>query len=100
MLVRHQYFLKRETVGAVALLQRFDLGDAPGGVRMIDMILGAVAAPTGRQLHLRDIELFVGERRQGVGFRFPSRQSAVQPLGVIAARKVLAEMSAAAFGSL
>ena len=49
--------LQRETIGAVALLlERFDFGEAPGRVRVIDVILGAVAAPAWRQLHLHHVD--------------------------------------------
>ena len=101
MFVGHQRSLQREAIGAVALLLgRFDLGKALGGVGMIDVILRAIAAPARRQLHLHHVELFVGERRQSVVFRLPRRQRAVQPLGVVALREVLAVVRAAAFGSL
>ena len=101
MFVGHQHLLQRETIGAIApLLERFDLGEAPGRVGMIEVIPGAVAAPAGRQLHRHHVDLFVGERWQGVGFGLPRRQRAVQPLGVVTAREVLTEMSAAAFGAL
>ena len=101
MFIGHQLFLQRKPIGAIApLLERFDLGEALGGVGMIDMILGAIAAPARRQLHLHHIELFIGERRQDVVFRLPRGQGAVQPLGVVAAREVLAEVSTSAFGAL
>src|SRR5215813_11261606 len=42
--VGHQHLLQRETIGTIAsLLERFDLGEAPGCVGMIDVIPGAVA---------------------------------------------------------
>src|SRR5882672_10314715 len=58
MLVRHQLPLYRKAIRAIAsLLERFDLGRAFCRVRMIDVILGAIAAPTRRQLHFHDIDL-------------------------------------------
>src|SRR5258707_4000812 len=63
MLVGHQLRLHGKAIRAIAnLLERFDLGCASGRIRMIDVILGAVAAPTRRQFHFHDIDLFVRKR--------------------------------------
>ena len=48
-------------------LQRFDFGGPLRRVGVLDVVLGAIAAPTGRQLHLVDIEPFVGESLRLIG---------------------------------
>ena len=77
-----------------------DRGGARGRVGVVDVVLGAVAAPAGRQLHRLDVERLVGQRRQRVALAFPGRERALQPLCVVATREVLAEMRAPAFGPL
>src|SRR5690348_18254419 len=100
MLIRHQLRLQREPINAIArLLERLYFSKALRSVGMIDLILGTVAAPAGRKLHLHHIELFVTQRWQGVVFRLPERKRPVQPLAVVASWEILAKMRAPAFSA-
>src|SRR5262245_33977814 len=67
---------------------------------MIDIVLSAVATPAWWKFHPHDLKLFVAKRWQGIGLRSPGCQRTFQPLGVVAARKVLAEVRAATFSPL
>src|SRR5688500_18781055 len=100
LLVGHQRLLDGEAIRTGELcLQRVDLGLAPRCVRMVDVIPRAVAAPAGRQLHALYVDRLVGERGQRVGLAGPGRESALQPLRIVAARKILTEVRAAALGA-
>ena len=99
VLVGHQLRLEREPVQGGALADRLHLGGARRGVGMIDVVLRPVAAPARRELHAPDVERFVGESGQRVVIALPRCQRALEPLGVVAPRIVLAGMRAAALGA-
>ncbi len=66
---------------------------------MIDVVLRAVAAPAGRQLHRADVERLPRKRGQGVCLALPGGERALQPLGIVAPRVILPVVRAAALGT-
>ena len=66
---------------------------------MVDVVLGAIPAPAGRQLHRLHIQGLVAQGGPRVLLVGPGCERALQPVGVVAARIVFAEMCAAAFRS-
>jgi hypothetical protein len=69
------------------------------GLGVVDVVLGAVAAPARRQLHRASRPAPRSPASAGVGLARPGGQRALEPLRVVAAREVLAEVRAAALGA-
>src|SRR5262245_4520278 len=89
VLVWHERLLHREAPGRrEPLSDGVDLFLSRRGVRVVDVVLGPVAAPARWQLHCVHVERLVGQGRQRVVLVAPARQRALEPFGVVAAGMV------------